>query len=123
MSHRTYWAVEPYIRVAEFSGHVGLDELDAVMHDFLAVANDFPAYFVLDLTNTRSLPTSIFQIQAIRDVVMLENTRWLAVVNPDVFANYATRMLAGDKAKVFEDLDRALSFLRGMVRLDTGVTL
>ena len=75
------------------------------------------------MTFTESFPEDLFELDSISQVVEHDNTRWFAVINPDVFANYTTRLLVRDKAKIFENRERALGFLRGMVQLDTGLVV
>ncbi len=123
MPSNSYWINEPWIFATDFSGKVTTEDIDAVMHRYLGIVEKQSGYFLLDMSESKSFPTDMFQLASIRKVVDNDNTLWFAVINPDVFTNYATRLLVRDKAKIFEDRDKAIAFLRGMVRIDKGEIL
>ncbi len=123
MPSHSYWINEPWIFATDFSGKVTSEDIDVVMRRYLGIVGNQSGYFLLDMSDAKSFPTDMFQLASIRKVVDNGNTLWFAVINPDVFTNYATRLLVRDKAKIFEDRDKAVGFLRGMVRVNTGEIL
>jgi len=95
-----------------------------IMHEFLDILNGHEGvYFILDFGRAATVPTTLLQIDSIIDVMHHANTVWFAIVNPTGFDNNTTQLLAQEKVKIFDSKDKALGFLRGMVRLDTGKEL
>ena len=124
MSFSTNWVHSPYIVRSVFTGYVSIDEVDAVMRDYLAKLDDGHAlYFIVDFERAVSIPTTLLQIDSIIEVINHIETKWFVVVNPAGFDSTTTHLLSQDKVKIMESKNKALGFLRGMVRLDTGVTL
>lgn len=124
MPNTTRWIHEPYIMQSTFTGIIHIDEVDTLMHEYLArvEAND-GVYIILDFSRAVSVPTTLLQLDSIIDTIHHLNTQWFTVVNPTGFDSNTTRLLAQDKVKIFDSKDKALGFLRGMLRLDTGITL
>lgn len=121
MPYTSTWVNAPYIYRTVFTGLVSIDEVDAIMQDYLStLADNQQVYFMLDFGRAASVPTTLLQIDSIIEVIHHDNTQWFAVVNPTGFDNNTTRLLAQEKVKLFDSKDKALGFLRGMVRLDTG---
>lgn len=123
MSFRTTWVNEPYIIVTEYAGRVTGGELDMNMLEYLGIVQDQPVYILLDFTNADTIPGKLFELSSAGLVINHANTSWFAVVNPAGQPSRATRMLARDSIKVFNDRKAAEGFLRAMVRMDTGVVL
>ncbi len=124
MPNTTRWIHEPYIMQSTFTGIIHIDEVDTLMREYLATveAND-SVYIILDFSRAVSVPTTLLQLDSIIDTIHHPNTQWFTVVNPTGFDSNTTRLLAQDKVKIFDNKDKALGFLRGMLRLDTGITL
>lgn len=124
MPFSTNWVHSPYIVRSVFTGFVSVDEVDAVMRDYLAKLNaGHTLYFVLDFERAISIPTTLLQVDSIIDVINHDETRWFVVVNPVGFDSTTTNLLTQDKVKIMGTKNKALGFLKGMVRLDTGITL
>jgi|GEM_PF-1454330 len=124
MPYTNTWVHEPYILRTTLTGLIIVDEVDGIMHDYLDILNQQDAvYFILDFGRAATIPTTLLQVDSIIDVIHHTNTQWFAIVNPTGFDSNTTRLLVQDKVKIFDDKDKALGFLRGMVRLDTGTAL
>lgn len=124
MAFLTKWIHEPYIMGTVFTGMVAVNEIDLAMLEYLgALQQEDEMYFLLDFSRSASIPTSLLRLSSTSQVVNHANTQWFAVVNPVGFDQYTTRLLVRDKVKVFNTREKALGFLRGMVRLDTGIAL
>ena len=124
MPYMTRWIHEPYILDTTFTGILSIDEIDEVMNDYLARLNEpLSLYILVNFARAVTVPTNLLQINSIIEVINHDNLQWLVTVNPVGFDSNTTRLLAQDKVKVFNNKENALGFLRGMVRLDTGVTL
>jgi len=124
MTFMTKWINEPYIMGTVFTGMVAVNEVDTAMLEYLgALQQEQEMYFLLDFARAASIPTTLLRLSSISQVVNHANTRWFAVVNPVGFDQFTTRLLVRDKVKVFDNRDKGLGFLRGMVRLDKGEIL
>ena len=124
MPHMTNWVHEPYILRTLFTGILDIDEVDHVMQDYLdKLEINQPLYFMVDFGRAASIPTNLLQIDSIIEVMNHEKTQWFVFINPTGFDSNTTRLLVQDKVKTFESKEKALGFLRGMVRLDTGIVL
>jgi hypothetical protein len=124
MAFHTQWVNEPYIIETQYAGHVSGSEVDMNMLEYLGIVQSQPAYILLDLSKVETLPNQLLQLSSLGQVITHANTAWLAIVMPGQ-PEYVrtTRMLARDKVKLFPDRVNALSFLRAMVRTDTGIVL
>ena len=121
MPFMTQWVNPPHIVKSVFTGIVSISEVDTLMRDYLSKLDDNLAlYFMVDFERAISIPTTLLQIDSIIEVINHENTRWFVVVNPIGFDSTTTHLLTQDKVKIMSAKDKALGFLRGMVRLDTG---
>lgn len=123
MTFQTTWINEPYIIVTEYSGRVTGGELDMNMLEYLGIVQDQPVYILLDFSQADTIPGKLFELSSAGLVINHANTCWFAIVNPSGQPSRATRMLARDSIKIFNDRRSAESFLRAMVRIDTGVVL
>jgi len=124
MPFSTHWVHSPYIARSIFTGFVSIPEVDAVMRDYLTKLNDGHAlYFILDFERAVSIPTTLLQIDSIIEVINHAKTQWFVVVNPAGFDSTTTNLLTQDKVKIMGSKNKALGFLKCMVRLDTGITL
>ena len=124
MPYMTAWIYEPYILRTTFTGLITIDDIDSVMRDYLTrLSGDQHLYFMVDFGRVLSTPTKMTQIETVTEVITHANTQWFAVVNPVGFDNNTTRLLVQNKVKVFNAREKAVGFLRGMVRLDTGLAL
>lgn len=124
MPYMTRWVNEPYILNTTFTGLIDVDEVKELMHDFLEkLDSGAKLYFLVNFSRAVTIPTTLLQMDSIIDVLTHDNTQWFVLVNPIGFDSNTTRLLVQDKVKVFENKDNALGFLRGMVRLDTGIAL
>jgi hypothetical protein len=123
MTFQTTWIHDPYIIVTEYSGRVTGGELDMNMLEYLGIVQNQQVYILLDFSTADTIPGKLFELSSANLVVNHPNTCWFAVVNPAGQPSRATRMLARDSIKVFNDRKSAESFLRAMVRVDTGVVL
>jgi hypothetical protein len=120
----TNWVHTPYIINSTFTGIVSITEVDAVMQDYRMKLDDSNGlYVMIDFERALSIPTTLLQIDAIIEVINHSNTRWFVIVNPVGFDSTTTNLLSQDKVKVVNTKNKALGFLRGMVRLDTGIKL
>jgi hypothetical protein len=125
MSFHTEWVYDPYIIETNYAGHVAGSEVDMNMLEYLGIVQAQSVYILLDLSQVESLPNQLLQLSSLGQVVAHPNTSWVAIVTPGQ-PEYirTTRMLATqDRVKLFQDRESALSFLRAMVRLDTGIAL
>lgn len=124
MPYMSTWIHESYIYRTILTGLISIDEVDTIMHEYLDILGaNKNVYFILDFGRAATVPTTLLQIDSIIEVIHHTNTQWFAVVNPTGFDNNTTRLLAQEKVKIFDNKDKALGFLRGMVRLDTGKAL
>lgn len=124
MPYMTRWIHEPYILDTTFTGILSISEIDEVMNDYLVrLGEQSSLYILVNFARAVTVPTNLLQISSIIEVINHNNLQWLVTVNPVGFDSNTTRLLAQDKVKVFNNKESALGFLRGMVRLDTGVTL
>ena len=124
MPFMTNWIHQPYIVKTVFTGIVTISEVDAIMNDYIDKLNEgHKLYFMVDFERTVTIPTTLLQMDSIIEVINHTNTQWLVVVNPSGFDSTTTHLLTQDKVKVLQTQSKALGFLRGMVRLDTGITL
>jgi len=124
MPYTSTWVNKPYILRSTLIGLITVDEVDDIMHEYLDILNQHDAvYFILDFGRAATVPTTLLQIDSIIEVIHHDHTQWFAVVNPTGFDNNTTRLLSQEKVKIFDNKDKALGFLRGMVRLDTGIAL
>jgi len=118
------WVHTPYIVKSVFTGIISITEVDAVMRDYLTKLNDGnELYFLVDFERVINIPTTLLQMDSIIEVINHSNTRWFVLVNSVGFDSTTTHLLTQDKVKVMGGKDKAIGFLRGMVRLDTGITL
>lgn len=124
MPFKTTWINEPHIIVTEYTGRVTGGDLDMNMLEYLGIIQAQPVYILLDFSRAEGVPSRLFELSSPGQVINHPNTSWLAVVNPPgATGRHATRMLARDKIKLFNDRKSAEVFLRAMVRLDTGLVL
>lgn len=124
MPNMTRWKHEPYILDTTFTGILSVDEIDEIMNDYLGRLNEGASlYLMVNFARAVSIPTTLLQMDSVVEVLNHANLQWLVMVNPVGFDSNTTRLLAQDKVKVFESKEKALGFLRGMVRLDTGIAL
>jgi len=120
----TRWIHEPYILDTTFTGLLSVDEVDEVMNDYLSkLDNDSQLYIMVNFSRAVTIPTTLLQMESVIEVLNHDNMQWIVLVNPTGFDSNTTRLLAQDKVKVLDNKDNALGFLRGMVRLDTGIQL
>lgn len=123
MPYMTNWIHKPYIVNSVFIGIVSIIEVDTVMRDYLSKLDDgLLLYFMVSFERAASIPTALLQLGSIIEVINHANTQWFVVINPTGFDSNTTHLLTQDKVKIWTTKDKALSFLRGMVRLDTGIT-
>lgn len=123
MPYMTRWIHKPHILSTTFLGIVEVEDIDEVIHDYLAKLNEgIKLYAMVNFSRAVTIPTNLLQMEPIIEVLTHPNTQWFVLVNPVGFDSNTTRLLVQDKAKVFNSTDKALGFLRGMVRLDTGIT-
>lgn len=124
MPYMTRWIHEPYILDTTFTGILSVSEIDEVMNDYLArLTEQSSLYILVNFARAVTIPTTLLQMDSVVEVLNHENLQWLVMVNPVGFDSNTTRLLAQDKVKVFDNKEKALGFLRGMVRLDTGIAL
>ena len=123
MPFRTEWVHDPYILATKFSGRVSGSELKVVMPEYLGAVQVQTMYFMLDFMEADGVPPEMLNLPAILQVINHANTRWLVLAKPESASSYMTQLLSRDKVKTFRDRETALGFLRGMVRVDTGVEL
>lgn len=123
MPNMTRWLNEPHIMSTTFTGIIDVDEVDDVMHEYLAKLNDDRnLYIMINFSRAVKIPTNLLQMDSIIDILNHNHLQWFVLVNPVGFDSNTTRLLVQDKVKVFNDKDKAVGFLRGMVRLDHGIT-
>lgn len=124
MPFMTTWVHKPYIVKTVFTGITSITEVDAVMRDYLTKLDDGNGlYCLVDFERVINIPTTLLQMDSIIEVINHSNTRWFVVVNSIGFDSTTTHLLTQDKVKVMSAKDKAIGFLRGMVRLDTGIKL
>jgi hypothetical protein len=123
MPFQTSWLNEPYIILSEYTGHVTGGDFDMNMIEFMGIIQETPLYILVDFSQADYVPARLFELSSPSLVINHANTRWFAAVHPSDTHSRTTRMLARDKVKLFNDRVAAVAFLRGMVRLDTGIIL
>lgn len=124
MPYMSRWINEPYILCTTFTGNINVDEVDTLMQEYLERLDERSSiYIMVNFARAASIPTTLLQMDSIIDVLNHDNVKWFILINPTGFDSNTTRLLAQDKVKILDTKDNALGFLRGMVRLDTGVIL
>lgn len=118
MTFRTQWLDEFRILHTTFEGSTSVSELNLVMLEYLGVAQAQDAYFLLDFSDV-SVPNNMLKLPSLVQVINHGNTKWLCIVKADSGVSYMTKLLTGNKVKIFRSTKDATSFLRGMVRLET----
>lgn len=124
MTFHTEWVYDPYIIETRYSGLVSASEVDMNMLEYLGIVQAQAVYILLDLSKVDSLPNQLLQLSSLGQVIAHPNASWVGIVTPGQ-PEYirTTRMLAQDKVKLFQERESALSFLRAMLRVDTGISL
>ncbi len=122
MSFRTEWLDEPYILKTTFEENTSAGELNLVMLEYLGAAQEQEIYFLLDFSKV-VVPLDVLKLPSLLQVINHGNTKWVGIVKATSSTSYMTKMLNRDKVKTFHDVDMAIGFLRGMVRLETGEKL
>ena len=117
------WINEPYILATHYSGRVSGGELKVSMLEYLGAVQTQPMYFMMDFLESDGVPQEMLNMPAILQVINHANTRWLILVKSESAYSYMTQLLSRDKVKIYRDTQTALSFLRAMVRIDTGEIL
>ncbi len=118
MPFQTYWIDEPYIMVTEYVGRIHAGDIEMNMLELSGIIQYQPVYVALDFARAEAVPVRFFELSSPSQIISHPNTRWFVVVNPKNDTSRTTRLLTGDKVKVFNDRKSAVAFLRGMVRLD-----
>ncbi len=111
MPSQVYWLEEPTIMVAEYSGEVTSEDLDSALSECLEYLKEQTIYFLVDLESADRIPTNLFKLASLTEVVNHDNSRWFAFLKPNTLVKFAMQVILRNHARVFEDREAAITFL------------
>ena len=88
------------------------------MLEYLGAAQAQKVYLLLDFSQV-NVPNGMLSLPSLIQVINHANTQWFAIIKPESSSSYMTKLLSGDKVKMFRDRETAINFLKAMERLDT----
>ena len=94
MPSKVYWLDEPDIMVAEYSGDVTSEDIDAAMAQCMAVLENHSCDFIVDTLQMASLPKDILRIGSLVNLVKHPNRGWLIMVSQqNVMLKFAVQVM------------------------------
>lgn len=122
MPSRVYWLEEPIIMVAEYSGAVTTEDLDEALKMCLAYLEDHTIYFLVDLESADSIPTNLLKLASLNQIIDHERSRWFAFLQPNTLVKFAMQVMMRNHARVFDNRDAAVAFLRERIDDEKGIS-
>ena len=121
MTFRTEWIDDSNILSTTFEKHTSLSDLNLIMLEYLGAAQAQKVYLLLDFSQV-NVPNGMLSLPSLLQVINHANTQWFAIVKAESSSSYMTKLLSGDKVKMFRDRKTAVGFLNAMERIDTHDT-
>jgi hypothetical protein len=112
MPVKIYWLQEPTILANDYTGDVNMDDSEEVIKFSLDAVARNPVYILVDMREAASIHNNVLKMGSVVELINHPNTRWLAVVRPNVLAKFVLQVLVRHKAKVFDTREEAEIFLR-----------
>ncbi len=123
MSTQVYWLEQPWLLSADYVGDLTSEDMDAVLEQSLALAEEQPVYVLIDTRALNVRPSNIktmSRLDTLRQLVSHPNLCWLAFVGTDPLARYYMTLLTPHKVRIFPLREQAITFLRDRVSLETS---
>lgn len=120
MPGKAYWIEAPHLMSLDYEGHVGPEDLEAVTTEGLQAVEQGPVYFIVDLSRMTTNPPAMIRasskVKPFIDLVNHLNSRWFALVGPNIFAQLAIQVFFRNTGfKIFKERPEAEAFLRSMI--------
>jgi hypothetical protein len=121
MPVQIYWLQEPMILSNDYVGDVDMNDSENVLRFSLDAVARHPLYVLVDMSQATSIHNNVLKMGSVVELINHPNTRWLAVVRPNVLAKFVLQVLVRHKAKVFDAREEAEAFLRDRATIERNL--
>lgn len=119
MPCEVYWIEEPDILAIDCRGPITSREMTQVIGQCLAVVDQQPAHFLIDLSQVAEQPVDFVVMNAFSEWIYHPNARWFVYINAsDLLRSLVTVRHRGG-CRFFKRRETAVEFLRGATQYET----